>query len=44
MPYAATQVDLSIILSEIIHTEKEKYYMMSLIHKIKKYNKLVTIT
>ena len=37
MPFAATWVDLEIvILSEISPTEKEKYYMASLICAIEK--------
>ena len=35
MPFAATWMDLkSIMLSEISHTEKDKYYMISLIRGI----------
>ena len=33
MPFAATQMDLEIIiLSEVCQTEKDKYHMISLIH------------
>ena len=31
MPFAATWMDLEIIISEISQTEKEKYHMISLI-------------
>ena len=37
MPFAATGMDLDIIiLSEVIQTEKDKYYMTSLTWKIQK--------
>ena len=40
MSFAATWMDLEIIiLSEVIQTEKDKYYMISFICKIKKKNK-----
>ena len=31
MPFAATWMDLEIILSEVSQKEKDKYYMISLI-------------
>ena len=31
MPFAATQMDLEIILSEVSWTEKDKYHMILLI-------------
>ena len=31
MPFAATWMDLEIILSEVSQTEKDKYHMISLI-------------
>ena len=35
MPFEATRMDLEIIiLSEVSHTEKDKYYMVSLIRGI----------
>ena len=35
LPFAATWMDLeTIILSEFSHTEKDKYYMISLIYVI----------
>ena len=35
MPFAATKKDLEmIILIEVSHTEKDKYYMILLIHRI----------
>ena len=37
LPFAAAWMDLeNIILSEIVQTEKDKYYMISLIYGIKK--------
>ena len=37
MPFAATWMDLeNIILSEVSQTEKDKYYMISLICRIRK--------
>ena len=45
LPLAATCVDLEgIMLSEISHTEEDKYYMLQLVCvKSKKHNKLVNI-
>ena len=40
MPYAATWMDLEIvILSEVSHTEKEEYHMISLMWNLKKWYK-----
>ena len=39
MPFAATQMDLEIIiLSEVSQTEKDKYHMISLVYGILKVN------
>ena len=36
MPFAATWMDLeTVILSEVSHTEKDKYHMISLIWNLK---------
>ena len=45
LPFAATWMNLEgIMLSEISQTEKDKYCMIHLYVKSKKYNKLVNIT
>ena len=36
LPFAATRMDLAALLSEVSQTEKDKYYMISLICRILK--------
>ena len=44
MPFAMTWMELEgIMLSEISHIEKDKYYMISLTCKLKKYDKTENI-
>ena len=38
MPFAATWMDLTILLSEVRQAEKDKYYMILLIYGSKKNN------
>ena len=44
MPFPTTWLDNNIMLTEISHTEKDKYSMISYLRNLKKYNKLVHLT